>query len=59
MLDRKLRKNDQILSIDSIDPHQGGKLERLEIGDEIKEVILDLEKSDQVVRIGTSLSPYL
>ena len=59
VLDRKLRKNDQILSIDSIDSHQDGKLGRLEIRDEIEEVILDLKKSDQVVRIGTSLSPNL
>ena len=49
------RKRSNILSIDSIDSHQTGKSKRLEIGDEVEEVVLDSQRPNQVVRVGMLL----
>ena len=49
------RKRPNILCIDCIDPHNNDKLGRLETGDEIEKVILDTQKSGQIIRVGTSL----
>ena len=48
-------KRSNVLSIDCINAHETGNHGRLETGDEIEKVILDTQKSGQIIRVGTSL----
>ncbi|XP_071906224.1 uncharacterized protein [Coffea arabica] len=54
--DVRLEKRSNILSIDGLDPQQAEKAPRLESGDEVKEISLDLTKPERTIRVGIRLA---